>query len=399
MRVVHINSYSNGSTGHIVNSVHKALLARGDESLFAYGMGPDSTEGGYRISNRFHMFQHTIVSLFLGLHGYSSGHDTRKLIRKIKKFKPDIVHLHNLHGGYIHFGRLFDFLTSSGVKIVITVHDCWLYTGKCYHYYEAGCRKYLDGCGNCPQLSMYPKSYHFDFTAKMLTDKKEKISRAKDLHIITISNWLQEEVKQTFLGKYPIKTIRNGVNPVFTRYSSDVLKELQKKNNHKFVILGVASSWNVHKGIKDFIDLADFLQDDEEIVLVGNMSRNVILPSNISVVEHTESIEDLVAIYNSASVYVSMSTEETFGLTIAEALNCGIPAVVYNATACAEMVSDGENGYVVPPHNIEQVYESIQKIKKNKDINHALISQNASSKYSSERMVKEYLEYYCDILY
>ena len=109
-------------------------------------------------------------------------------------------------------------------------------------------------------------------------------------------------------------------------------------------------------------------------------------------------MHELALIYNSASVYVSMSTEETFGLTIAEALSCGTPAVVYQATACPEMIVEGENGYVASPHNIAQVYNYIQLIKKGKIGDRESISLKARRTYSQERMVAEYLSYYRSIL-
>ncbi len=395
MKVVHINSYSNGSTGHIASSIHSALLDSGNESLFAFGNGPDIVRGGYRIGSKFDFFLHTLTTLLTGLHGYSSAFATRRLVKKLKKFNPDIVHLHNLHGGYLNLKILFNFLKKSNIKTVVTVHDCWLYTGKCYHYYEAKCDKFLDKCGKCPQLSMYPKSYFFDFTPKMLKDKKKLIGSLENLYAITISKWLQEEVERSFMGKYPVTTIRNGVNDIYRISDRELNTELDSKLQNKFVILGVASSWNEHKGISDFLKLSELLSEDEVIVLVGNIN-NRSLPDNVIAIDHT-SKEELVAIYNAASVYVSMSCEETFGLTIAEALSCGTPAIVYQATACPEMITSEEVGYVAAPHNIEQVYEYICKIKTT-SVNRIAISQKAQELYSTQRMLDEYLSFYRGVI-
>lgn len=394
MRIVQINSYSNGSTGHIANAIHNALLANGHESLFAFGNGPDISEGGYRIGSKPDFLCHTLVSLFTGLHGYSSVFSTVRLIEKIKKFNPDIVHLHNLHGGYINIRLLFQYLSKNNIKTVITVHDCWLYTGKCYHYYEANCDRFLHKCGNCPQLSMYPKSYWFDFTSKMLKDKQKLLGSLKNLHIVTISDWLQSQVKRTFLGTRPVTTIRNGVSSVYRHYDDAYSPIFDERLSGKFIILGVASSWNSHKGIADFVKLAKMLSDDEVIVLVGHIKKDIVLPDNICVIDHTNNMEELANIYNCASVYVSLSTEETFGLTIAEALSCGLPSVVYRATACSEMVSEGENGYIAQPHNVPQVYEYIQQIKNAPVIERNIISQNAQRKYSMQHMTDEYLSFY-----
>ncbi len=398
MRIVHINSYSNGSTGNIANAVHQALLKNGDESLFAYGNGPDLPEGGYRIGNKVDFKFHTLVTLFTGLHGYSSVISTYRLIKKIKKFNTDIVHLHNLHGSYLNVPMLLKYLSRHKVRTVMTMHDCWLYTGKCYHYYEAKCDRFLHKCGNCPQLSMYPKSFWFDFTPKMLKDKQKLLGTIQDLRIIAISNWISDQIKNTFLGTRPITIIRNGMNDIFRRYSDVGISRFAEQFADKFVILGVASSWNVHKGIADFIKLAEMLSDDEIIVLVGNIKNGTLLPDNVFTIDHTENREELAYIYNAASVYVSLSTEETLCSTIAEALCCGTPSIVYHATACPEMISEGENGYIAQPHNIQQVYEYIQQVKRNSLHDRDMISENTKRQCSTKRMVDEYLAFYRGII-
>ena len=394
MRIVQINSYSNGSTGHIANAIHEALLANGHNSLFAYGNGPDIPKGGYRIGSKTDFLCHTLVSLFTGLHGYSSVFSTLRLINKLKEFNPDIVHLHNLHGSYLNLDIILRYLSKHNVKTVITVHDCWIYTGKCYHYYEANCDRYLHHCGNCPQLSMYPKSYWFDFTAKMLKDKQQLLGAIQNLSVVTISDWLQNQVKKTFLGTRTVTTIRNGVSDMFRRDYNVHSTEMDERIAGKFVVLGVASSWNAHKGISDFIKLAGMLSDDEVIVLVGHLPKDIILPDNIFTIDHTSNAAALAGIYNNASVYVSMSTEETFGLTIAEALCCGLPTIVYQATACPEMVSDGENGYIALPHDVAQVYQYIRKIKNTSAFDKEQIAQSARRKYSTQQMTEEYLSFY-----
>lgn len=398
MRIAQINSYSNGSTGHIARTIHTALLERGHESLFAFGAGPDIGPEGYRIETRMGGFLHTLITLFTGLHGYSSAAATRRLVRRLKVFQPDLIHLHNLHGSYLNLKILFRHLKRADIPVVMTVHDCWVYTGKCYHYYEAKCDKFLRQCGDCPQLAMYPKSYYFDCTKKMLADKKKWIGGLKDLHIVTISQWLQGEVGRSMLGHYPITIVRNSVHETYgpMPVPEAVLDKYGLRN--KFVILGVASSWNAHKGVDDFCALAERLAEDEVIVLVGHMKEGTQLPANIVTVPRTESVEELAQLYNAASVYISMSTEETFGLTIAEALCCGTPAVVYDATACPEMVQAEQNGYAVPPHDVERAYECIQRIKHGSVADRATISEQAQGRYATRRMVDEYLAVYKGVL-
>ncbi len=396
MRIAQINTCSYGSTGGIAKKIHAELSEQGHESLFAYGFGPDVNHKSVKISNKVSGLVHKVISEFIGLHGYASVISTIKLVKKLKKFKPDIIHLHNLHGGYINLKILFDYIKKENIKTVITLHDCWLFTGKCYHYYEARCDKYLHNCGNCPQLSMYPKSKFFDFTTKMLNDKKNLFKGIKNLHIVTVSQWLKEQAQATFLGRFPISVVSNGVNDVFRVTNSTEQTEVTDKIKGKFVILSVASVWDEHKGMKDIEDLSLRLADDEVILVVGKITNKKPLPDNIITIDRTENIEKLVEIYNAADVYVSMSTEETFGLTIAEALCCGVPAIVYNATACREMVENGKNGYVAQPHNIEQVYEYIQNIKAD-SFTCERMSVFFKEKYSGKKMIEGYFNVYANL--
>ena len=398
MRIAQINSYSNGSTGHIARTIHTALLEQGHESLFAFGAGPDIGPEGYRIETRVGGFLHTLTTLFTGLHGYSSVAATRRLVRRLKAFQPDLIHLHNLHGNYLNLKILFRYLKKADIPVVMTAHDCWIFTGKCYHYYEAKCDKFLHQCGHCPQLAMYPKSYCFDRTKKMLADKKKWIGALDNVHMVTISQWLQGEVGKSMLGRYPITIVRNCVNPAYgvTSVSADLLDKYGLRD--KCVILGVASSWNEHKGTRDFCALAERLAQDEVIVLVGHMKDDVVLPPKVITIPRTDSVEELAQLYNAASVYVSMSTEETFGLTIAEALCCGTPAVVYDATACPEMVQTGHNGFAVAPHDVEQVYVCIQQIKDGRVADRVTISEQARGQYTAQRMADEYLVVYKGVL-
>lgn len=393
MRVAQINTCSYGSTGQISKSIHNELISRGENSILAYGFGPHIPVGGFRIGNKVDGLIHRSFSLVSGLHGYASVLTTYRLIGQLKKFKPDIIHLHNVHGGYVNIHLLFKYIKKENIKTVITLHDCWLFTGKCYHYYEANCYRYLHSCGKCPQLSMYPKSRFFDFTAKMLEDKKQLIEPLEKVCVVTVSEWLKSQAQETFLGKFPIKVIKNSVNSQFGIVNEFPLSPACEELKGKHIILGVASVWDEHKGLKDFIRLSDFLKEDERILLVGRIPNKSALPENIIVVDRTENVEELVRIYNMASVYVSMSTEETFGLTIAEAMCCGTPAIVYNATACKEMVTEGENGYIAQPHNVEQVYDYIQKLKK-ATLDKKAMSEFIKNKYLNEKMIEGYLSLY-----
>lgn len=394
MKVLQINSYPNGSTGAIAKSIHNALQKNGDESVFAYGIGT-SSEADFKIGTELDFKLHTYGTLLTGLHGYFSKNNTKKLVDYIKKENPDIIHLHNIHGGYINLKILFEFLKKYNKKVIITLHDCWLFTGKCYHFYEAGCEKWKENCDNCPQLAMYPKSLFFDRTEKMLADKKSLLKGFSNLHITAVSHWLGDIAKESFLGEYPVSVIYNGIDT--SLFCPQDTAETEEKYNlkGKFVILGVASSWNKVKGLQNFIKLSERLNENEVIMLVGvteEIKRS--LPANCIGVTRTENKTELAKLYSAADVFINFSAQETFGMVTAEAMACGTPVIVSNTTACPEIVCDGA-GFVADPHNIEQINCCIDEIRKMpkgyyRDACVAHIKEN----YTVEKMTASYINLY-----
>ncbi len=394
MKVLQINSYPNGSTGAIAKSLHNALQKNGNESVFAYGIGK-SCETDFKIGTELDFKLHTYATLLTGLHGYFSKSNTKRLIDFIKKENPDIVHLHNLHGGYINLQILLNFLKKYNKKTVITLHDCWLFTGKCYHFYEAGCEKWKENCGNCPQKAMYPKSIFFDRTSKMLNDKKELFKNFPNLHITAVSDWLSQVAKESFLGEYPITVIPNGVDTcIFKPEKYDDINEKYNLNG-KFVILGVASSWNSNKGLNEFIGLSKRLNENEVIMLVGVTEEiKNSLPANCIGITRTENKNELAKLYSRADAFLNFSVQETFGLVTAEAMACGTPAIVSNTTACGDIVTEG-TGFKIPPRDINSAYKCIKEIQKNNSESYreSCVS-HINENYTIEKMSDSYIALY-----
>ena len=400
MRVYQVNCAGSGSTGAIATAIHNELLARGEKPMFAYGMGSCRVEPSIKISSAFEAHIHDQLSKLSGKQGYFSPLRTIQLIQSLKHFQPDLVHLHNIHGNYLNLPLLFGFLKKSNVKVVITLHDCWLFTGKCPHFTDVGCYRWKESCGNCPQLSIYPRSYGIDKTEVCLQDKKKWIGWIRDrLTVVAVSEWLKKTAEQSFIGNGKICCIHNGIDVDMYR-KTDLGMPLLRKLDGKFLILGVASRWSEQKGLKDFFELARHLNEDEIILLVGlNQEQIRGLPERIIGIPRTENQSQLAEIYSRADVLFNASTEETFGLVVAEAMSCGTPVVVYGSTACGEIVSQ-DTGMIVPPKDICAVSSAIRWMKKNR------YKQEASDKcsrlvrreYSNHKMAREYCDLYSTAL-
>lgn len=392
MKVLQINCASFGSTGNLAKSIHNELLKEGHESRIYYGIGSSDDALIQSVGSMVDVHIHAVLSRYTGRQCYFSHIPTLKLIRKIKEFNPDVIHLHNLHGSYLNLQILFDFLKKYNKKVVITLHDCWLFTGKCPHFTAIGCDKWKKSCGDCPQLPRYPKSYA-DRTSKNLKDKKEWLKGFEDMHIVTVSNWLKSVASESFLNEYPITAIPNGIDTtVFYPRPENTVRE-KYGIGESFMILGVASAW-AGKGLREFKQLAE-IRRDSKIVLVGLTKEEAQgLPENIIPIPRTENRDELAEIYSTADVFINLSLEETFGLVVGEAMACGTPSIVYNSTACPELILAG-TGFVAEPDNIEQINEYIEKISETgkKQYIDACVS-HIKENYTVEKMIASYMSLY-----
>ena len=230
----------------------------------------------------------------------------------------------------------------------------------------------------------------------MYFDKSTWIQSLKGkTYITTVSEWLLNETQKSFLCGFPITRIYNGINTdLFTPINNDSQLDSQYHLYGKKVILGVASSWNKHKGFSDFLALSKLLHEDERIVLVGlNASQLKYLPSNIIGVHRIENINQLISFYSRADVFLSCSTEETFGLVTGEAMACGTPSIVYSSTGCGEVV-DSNTGIIVDPHNLKQIRNGIDTILSWPTDIHEICRKRIINNFSRESMLKGYLQFY-----
>lgn len=365
-KLLQINTVINsGSTGRIAEDIGRIAIANGWESYIAFGRNPrPSASHAIRIGSRLDVLLHVLATRLFDLHGLASRRATKRLVRQIERIRPDVIHLHNIHGYYLNYKILFRYLAASGTPVVWTMHDCWAATGHCPHYTFIQCIVWQSerGCRRCPQKKSYPKSVLFSNVPHNFRCKRKYFNLLPEsqLTIVTPSRWLSDEIGKSYLGHYRRTVINNGID-------LDIFKPSMDKNDaaEKFVILGVASVWDERKGLADFIKLADLLREDEEIVLVGLSEKQMLaLPKDkrIRGIKRTESQEELAALYSAALCFVNPTYEDTFPTTNLEALACGTPVVTYRTGGSPEAV-DEETGFVVEPGDMAAVLACVRKIE------------------------------------
>lgn len=366
MKLLQINTTANwGSTGRIAEQIGLVVMQKGGESFIAYGVGDAPSQSSLiRVSSKTDYRRHRILSKWTDMQGRFSTLATKRFVEQIKQMAPDIVHLHNLHGNYINYKVLFHYLSKANIPVVWTLHDCWPMTGHCAHFVYAKCDKWKTGCYSCPERKSYPKSKIFDRSRKNYIEKREIFNSVKNLTIIPVSKWLEGIVKESFLKGCNVETIYNGIDiNTFKPIADNDIRERYGIPAHKRIVLGVATAWSVQKGFKDFITLYNLLPHEEyQIVMIGLTQYHINkLPEGIIGLPRTESVDALAQWYSAADVFANLSSAETFGLTTAEALASGTPAVVYNNTASPELVIPSI-GRVVENESVEAAVQAIEEL-------------------------------------
>ena len=363
MKVLEIlNIFGNGAIGRIAASCYSVLKKNGDECIIAYGRGrPFDGLETYKIGNAIGIYSHVAITRLFDACGYGSVFATRKLLRFIDEFKPDVLHLHILHGYYINIFELFSYIKAHNIPVVWTLHDCWSFTGHCPYYSVQRCEKWKTLCHDCPQVHKHPKSIFFDFSSRNYKAKKECFTGVKNMIIVTPSQWLANQVKDSFLKDYRVEVIHNGIDQsVFRPHETDILRKY--KCERKKVVLGVANVWGFWKGFDVFIKLSRVLNPSYQLIMVGLNEKQIHgLPGNIIGIAHTESVSELSDLYSAASVFLNPTRCDNFPTTNIEALSCGTPVITFEGTGSPEAL-DEASGVIVKQDDYEGVLNAIYQL-------------------------------------
>ena len=367
MKILQINTiYKYKSTGRTCWEVEKALEAQGHHSLTLHQVGDTTdTKHSYVVNSKCGYYFHKLMSRLTGLDGYYSFFATRRALKVIQRYEPDIIHLRNLHGGYLHLPTLFKFLARYNKPVVYNLHDTWAYTGKCPGYENVHCDKWKRECKKCPQWKKYPKSYFFDRSNKIFRDKKRWYSGINNMTVVGVSDYMKTESLQSalFQGRR-VERIYNWIDlDSFRPYDEKQNKETREKYglSDGFLVIGVSSYWKKNTEYEEICALAKELGEEAHVCLVGGV--DIKLPhANMYHIPNLDSMEELARIYSSADAFVSTSTTESFGKVAAEALACGVPAVVYASTGIKE-IPGSDCGGIVDKHDIMKMKEKLLEIK------------------------------------
>lgn len=397
-KILQINTVSNSrSTGKIAERIGKVITENGWESFIASGRrlsGISSSSNQIFIGNSLDYNLHAIGARLTDGAGLFSVQSTEKFVKQIDNVRPDLVHLHNLHGYYLNIKILFEYLQSKKLPVVWTFHDCWPYTGHCAYYSFSCCDQWKSECIKCPETGSYPKSW-LDFSRRNFKLKKELFTGLENLTICTPSAWLAGEVKKSFFEGTPVYIINNGIDLKLFKPSASSSEDLKTKYQvqGRTVILGVASVWNSRKGLQDFERVYKLLDREKfKIILVGvSPAQSKELPEGLICISRTENQAQLAELYSMADIFFNPTYEDNFPTTNIEALACGTPVLTYRTGGSPEIIDAG-TGWVTDQGDFDTVAAILSSELKEKYT--AACRKRAVEKFDGDTLFQKYLVLY-----
>ena len=406
MKVLQINTryYNGGSTGRITFDLKKVMEANGIESYVAFGFGynpkDDEKNTVYRIESDRQLFISKLWTKATGHHGFNNKRETRRLLAWIDKVKPDIIHMHNIHNHYVNVRMLLEYISTKNIPCVLTMHDCWTFTGHCAYFDFSGCDKWKTGCNHCPSLRDYPKTFAPIDPSSWNYKMKKKLFAPLNITFVSPSQWLCNLQQQSFLKDKPCVVINNGVDmSVFHPMKSNVREEYGIGNRK--MILAVAGGLATRKGKDYLLKLPSLLNDDEVLVLVGlKNGQETLLPTTNKVIgiQRTKTPDELVGLYSEADVFINPTLEDNFPTTNIEALACGTPVVTFKTGGSWECV-DETTGRIAKKGDIVDLLDKIRDVlSKGKMHFKEVCVRKAQNMYNKDIQYRKYIELYCKLL-
>lgn len=371
MRIAVIQSGNSGFFPRFYKSLKlSAEKSKDDLRLFCPNIGANrrlQLVDQINFGSKYNWFIHYHLYKFFGIQDVFSFFDTLDLIKKLKRFDPKVIHFHVVNAWIINFPLLINYINKNNIKVIWTMHDCRAFTGRCAYFDEVNCDRWKIGCGICPQKQLYWPTL-IDSSALQWNLRKAMFGKFRNLHIVTPSKWLADYVKESFFNKFPVKVIYNGLDLDRFKINNIPNTLLEFIPNDINVILGVAANWEYRKGLDCFKKLAVDLPAYYRVVLVGGMNKDNVacLPKQIIYYGKTSSFEEIVSLYQRASVFVNPTLADNFPTTNIEALASGTPVVTFVTGGSAESI-DEKTGIAVPQGDFDALKKAIVYVSSHRD--------------------------------
>lgn len=319
---------------------------------------------------------------------------------------PSIVHAHNLHGNYFDLRALPKLCRK--VPVVLTLHDAWLQSGHCAH--SLACERWLIGCGECPELSIYP-AIDIDATHANWRHKAAIFAKSR-LYVATPCQWLMDKANRSLLAPAIVeaRVIPHGVD--VSVFSPGDIREARKQLGlpHDARILlfaanGIrANHWKDYQTLRAALALVAGRHDAGPLLLLAlgeDAPSEYLGGSEIRFIPFKQDQQTVARYYQAADLYVHAARVDTFPNTVMEALACGAPVIATAVGGIPEQISEGETGYLTPAGDPHALAEAILFLLAHPQQRQAMAVQAreaALTRWNSIRCAEEYLAWYGHII-
>lgn len=393
MRVLYIDVLcKNGSTGKIVYDLYTQSRADGHTAAICYGRGDRVDEENiYKFGLDWETRLHALLTRLTGWTGCFSFFSTRRLLKFMEEFQPDLVHIHELHAYFVNLKPLLTYLAAHHIPVVQTLHCEFTYTGKCGYAYD--CSNWQDHCGKCPHLRDYPKTLWFDHTSAMFQKKKELFGTLDKMIVTAPSGWLADRARQSFLKGREIQVVHNGIDTecIFHPYDTAALREKHGLRGKKVVLAVAPDLLSQRKGGRWVLRLAEQMPETA-FVMVGISDLSEQFPANVIALGPIYDQPLLAQYYAMADCFVICSEKENFPTTCLEAFCCGTPVAGFAAGGTAETVP-APYGSFVPYGELDALQHAVER-QLSLDRTAAETASAAAKRYAQKAMYRNYLAFY-----
>jgi putative colanic acid biosynthesis glycosyltransferase len=392
--------YGHGSTGKIVDTIHRSLTNAGHESRAYFGRGPKNPYPNVKkISTDLEVVFDAALSRVTGYTGIFSPLATARLIAELEIYKPDLINLHELHGYFVNYFSLVEYIKAKRIPVVWSMHSEQVYTGRCANALD--CDQWKTQCVKCPRLNDYPASWAFDRSQQQFERKKKIFEGMNNITFAPVSNWLLSRLRQSFLKGHLARVIHNGIDTTTTFYprQTDDLRMRYALAGRYVVVSAAQDLMTSNKGGQWVIDLAGRLQDKPISFLLIGVRGDIDLPPNVISLPAIASQAELAAHYSLADLFLITSQSETFSLVCAESLACGTPVVGFDSGGPGEVAPEPYGRFVNYGDlaALEEVVVSIQQGRTRVPDRVACVN-HARAWFSNEHMIQGYLSLYHEMI-
>ncbi len=395
MKIVQINAiYGEKSTGTIVYDINRLLQDNGEESVVVYRDGLINAKNGIKVGNTIDWKLHALRTRIDGKQCYASKLSTRVLIKKMEQIKPDIIHLHNIHSNFLHLPQLVKFAKRNKIAILLTLHDCWYFTGKCYHFADIGCEKWKTECNNCPKRYMDIPSKFKDSSRQIFRDRLQLFDY-NHLYVVGCSRWITDMAYQSpILRKANLSTIYNGVD------TEIFCPQKRIESNTPFTVVTMANKWFEPENEEVRGKVLEFLGSSGNLLIIGCNSAQLhkyIGDNRIKEIGYISDRKSLANYYAKGDVFLNLTHIDNLPTVNMEAASCGTPVVTYNSGGSGELVEEGVTGYRVKVDDVNSIINSLEKVRQG-----SILRKNcrdyAVEYFDKNKNYQKYMDLYHEIM-